>query len=97
MEPILNISGASKSFGSVQALEDVSLSVEAGTVHCILGENGAGKSTLCNLVYGGYAPDSGTMELAGSLYTPSSPADALKSGVAMVHQHFSLVSTMTVR
>ena len=97
MQPILNISVVSKRFGAVLALEDVSLSVAAGTVHCILGENGAGKSTLCNLVYGGYAPTSGSMELAGRPYAPSSPAEALKSGVAMVHQHFSLVSTMTVR
>ena len=97
MRPILTIAGLSKSFGSVRALTDAGLSVAAGTVHCILGENGAGKSTLCNLVYGGYTPDSGSMDLAGRPYTPSSPADALSSGVAMVHQHFSLVSTMTVR
>jgi len=97
VNPALSVRGLGKRFGHVHALGDVSLRVEAGTVHCILGENGAGKSTLCNLVYGGYAPDSGSMELAGAGYAPTSPADALSCGVAMVHQHFSLVSTMTVR
>ncbi|AQA21350.1 ABC transporter family protein [Rhodococcus sp. MTM3W5.2] len=94
--PALELSGISKSFGKVQALRGVDLAVQPGTVHCILGENGAGKSTVCNLVYGGYRPDAGAMTLGGAPYAPASPAAAMAAGVAMVHQHFSLISTMTV-
>lgn len=74
----------------------MSLSVEGGEVHCLLGENGAGKSTLCNLIFGVHAPDAGELHLAGRPFRPAGPADALAAGVAMVHQHFSLVPTMSV-
>ncbi|WP_410875669.1 ABC transporter ATP-binding protein [Nocardia sp. A7] len=94
--PALTLHGVGKRFGDVQALHEVDVTVESGTVHCILGENGAGKSTLCNLVFGGYRPDTGRIELGGNLFRPDSPAAAMAAGVAMVHQHFSLVTTMTV-
>ena len=94
--PALQLTGIGKTFGDVRALRDVDLSVQPGTVHCILGENGAGKSTLCNVVYGGLRPDAGTMTLSGRAYAPGSPASAMADGVAMVHQHFSLIGTMTV-
>ncbi|MFF2396166.1 ABC transporter ATP-binding protein [Nocardia sp. NPDC058114] len=94
--PALTLHGVGKRFGDVQALHDVDVTVESGTVHCVLGENGAGKSTLCNLVFGGYHPDTGRMQLGGKDFRPDSPAAAMASGVAMVHQHFSLVTTMTV-
>ncbi|HEY6354636.1 MAG TPA: ABC transporter ATP-binding protein, partial [Burkholderiaceae bacterium] len=64
--------------------------------HCLLGENGAGKSTLCNLVFGVHQPDAGEMWLDGASHRPSDPAQALAHGIAMVHQHFSLVPDMTV-
>ncbi|MGW8654823.1 ATP-binding cassette domain-containing protein, partial [Nocardia salmonicida] len=94
--PALTLQGVGKRFGDVQALHEVDVTVESGTVHCILGENGAGKSTLCNLVFGGYRPDTGRIKLGGSDFRPDSPAAAMAAGVAMVHQHFSLVTTMTV-
>ncbi|MGY0498640.1 ABC transporter ATP-binding protein [Nocardia sp. FBN12] len=94
--PALTLHGVGKRFGDVQALHDVDVTVESGTVHCILGENGAGKSTLCNLVFGGYQPDAGRIQLGGKAFRPDSPAAAMTAGVAMVHQHFSLVTTMTV-
>lgn len=94
--PALTLQGLGKSFGDVRALHDVDVTVESGTVHCVLGENGAGKSTLCNLVFGGYRPDTGRMTLGGTEFRPDSPAAAMAAGVAMVHQHFSLVTTMTV-
>ncbi|WP_328662101.1 ABC transporter ATP-binding protein [Nocardia salmonicida] len=94
--PALTLQGVGKRFGDVQALHDVDVTVESGTVHCILGENGAGKSTLCNLVFGGYRPDNGRIKLGGNDFRPDSPAAAMAAGVAMVHQHFSLVTTMTV-
>ena len=95
-EPLLALQGVTKRFGSLLALSDASLDIVPGEVHCILGENGAGKSTLCNLIFGVHLPDQGTMRFDGRSYHPASPADALTSGIAMVHQHFSLVHDMTV-
>ena len=94
--PLLSLRGLGKRFGSLQALADVDLDIAAGEIHCLLGENGAGKSTLCNMVFGVYQPDVGEMLLAGRAHRPASPAHALASGIAMVHQHFSLVADMTV-
>ncbi|BCY08673.1 ABC transporter ATP-binding protein [Actinoplanes sp. L3-i22] len=97
MTSLLHLDGLGKRYGAVSALHDVSLSIAPGTVHCVLGENGAGKSTLCNLINGSVRPSGGTMRLHGRAYAPGSPAAALGRGVAMVHQHFSLVPTLTVR
>jgi simple sugar transport system ATP-binding protein len=91
----LELVGITKTFGGRPALEDVGMRVEPGSVHCLLGENGAGKSTLCNIVYGVHQPDAGEVRVEGSAYSPRSPADALARGVAMVHQHFSLVPTLS--
>ncbi|MFZ1726741.1 MAG: ABC transporter ATP-binding protein [Albidovulum sp.] len=93
---LLRLEGLKKNFNAFTALADINLDVAAGEVHCLLGENGAGKSTLCNLVFGVYQPTEGTMLLDAKEYRPSSPRDALASGVAMVHQHFSLVSDLSV-
>ncbi len=62
----LQLKGVGKRFGAMTALDEVSLDIRAGEIHCLLGENGAGKSTLCNLVFGVHAPDSGTMLLDGA-------------------------------
>ena len=94
--PLLSLNDLGKRFGSLQALDGVTLDVRAGTVHCLLGENGAGKSTLCNLIFGVYEPSAGHMNFAGEPWAPASPAEALEHGIAMVHQHFSLVPRMTV-
>ena len=94
--PLLALSGISKAFGALKVLEGISLEVAPGEIHCLLGENGAGKSTLCNLVFGVHKPDAGEMRLGGELYQPKGPADALARGIAMVHQHFSLVHDFTV-
>ena len=94
--PLLRLSGLGKRFGSLQAVQDVSLQLGDGEIHCLLGENGAGKSTLCNLVFGVHSPDTGTMELQGRPFRPTSPAHALSHGIAMVHQHFSLVPDLSV-
>jgi general nucleoside transport system ATP-binding protein len=93
---LLSLRGMNKRFGTLQALDDVSVDIAAGEIHCLLGENGAGKSTLCNLIFGVYTPDAGEMRLRGEVHRPQGPADALGSGVAMVHQHFSLVPDLTV-
>ena len=96
LAPLLSLEGVGKRFGSLAALEAVSLSFAAGEVHCLLGENGAGKSTLCNLIFGVHVPDAGRMRFAGRDWAPAGPAEALDSGIAMVHQHFSVVPRMTV-
>jgi simple sugar transport system ATP-binding protein len=92
---LLELTGVTKRFGPVTALDDVSLSIRAGEVHCLLGENGAGQSTLCNLVFGVHAPDAGVMRLHDAPFRPTGPADALAAGIVMIHQHFSLVPTMS--
>ncbi|HEV7574842.1 MAG TPA: ABC transporter ATP-binding protein [Caldimonas sp.] len=86
----------SKRFGSLQALDQVSLEIAPGEIHCLLGENGAGKSTLCNLIFGVYRPDAGEMRFLGRPHHPAGPAQALAEGIAMVHQHFSLVGDLSV-
>ena len=93
---LLSARGLGKRFGGLLALEDVSFELEEGQVHCLLGENGAGKSTLCNLLFGVHRADAGELTLLGERFEPRGPAHALEAGVAMVHQHFSLVGNMTV-
>jgi ABC-type uncharacterized transport system ATPase subunit len=93
---VLRMDGIGKRFGQFHALTDVSLELHAGEVHCLLGENGAGKSTLCNVMFGVHQPDAGTMWLDGVPFQPQSPRDALAHGIAMVHQHFSLVEDVSV-
>ncbi|MDF1721242.1 MAG: ABC transporter ATP-binding protein [Minwuia sp.] len=88
--------GVGKRFGSFDALADVSIAFHGGEVHCLLGENGAGKSTLCNMIFGVHRPSAGSMQLEGAAYAPDGPRDALEQGIAMVHQHFSLVNELTV-
>jgi ABC-type uncharacterized transport system ATPase subunit len=94
--PRLTLQGMSKRFGALAVLHEVGLQIGVGEIHCLLGENGAGKSTLCNLIFGVHAADAGSMALDGKAYRPSGPADALRQGIAMVHQHFSLVHDLTV-
>ena len=95
-EPLLNISGVTKTYGPTVANDDVSFQVEAGRIHAILGENGAGKSTLVKLIYGVTKPDKGTINWEGRPVDITSPAEARRLGVGMVFQHFSLFETLTV-
>lgn len=85
-----------RSFGGVRALVGVSLSAAAGSVHGILGENGAGKSTLMRILFGLDRPDRGTVIVDGRPVRLHSPRDAVRLGIGMVHQHFTLVPTLTV-
>jgi ABC-type uncharacterized transport system ATPase subunit len=94
--PALEALGISKQFGSVRALEDVSLKLARGSVHALLGENGAGKSTLVKCIMGYYSADVGQVLVNGVAAHIKSPRDAAALGVGMVYQHFTLVDNMTV-
>lgn len=85
-----------KQFPGVRANDGVSLDLRSGEVHAILGENGAGKSTLMRQLYGMYQPDEGEIRINGEPVLFRSPADAIRAGIGMIHQHFMLVPTMTV-
>ena len=93
---MIQLRGISKRFGGVQANDQVTLAVDPGTIHAIVGENGAGKSTAMRIAYGFYRPDSGEILVDGQPRHIGSPADAIALGIGMVHQHFMLVDTMTV-
>jgi simple sugar transport system ATP-binding protein len=94
--PAIELVGINKRFGSVQANRDVSLRVEKGAIHGIIGENGAGKSTLMSIVYGFYEADSGEIRIDGQKTDIRSSAAAINAGIGMVHQHFMLVESFTV-
>ena len=96
MTPLLQLSGVSKRYGGVQANAGIDLSVDAGSIHAILGENGAGKSTLMKLIYGVEVPDEGHILWKGQPAHLASPSDARRLGIGMVFQHFSLFETLTV-
>ena len=92
----LEMRNITKRFPGVLANDHVSFDVRAGEIHALLGENGAGKSTLMKQLCGLYRPDEGEIVLNGQPQTFRSPADAIRAGIGMIHQHFMLVPTLTV-
>ena len=93
---LLSLDGITHTFGRMRALDGASLQVRAGSVHALLGENGAGKTTLMRVVFGLLRAQQGEMRWRGAPITMRSPSDALAHGIGMVHQHFTLVPSMTV-
>ena len=85
-----------KAFGATVALGGVTLAIEPGRVHAVIGENGAGKSTLMSILAGATAPDAGELVLDGAPFRPRTPQDARRAGVAMVHQELSLCPHLSV-
>ena len=95
--PAVAAAGVTKRFaGGVVANDRVSFDARRGEVHALLGENGAGKTTLCNILTGLYRPDEGEVQVNGSPARLHSPHEAQRAGIFMVHQHLSLVDSLTV-
>lgn len=92
---LLSVYGASKRFGGLQALADVSLSVQRGHIHGLIGPNGAGKTTCFNVITGLYQPDSGSFMLNGAPYSPSAPHLVAQAGIARTFQNLRLFGEMT--
>ena len=95
-QPLIELRGVSKYFGSVIALKDVSFDVREGEVHCLLGDNGAGKSTLIKTLSGVHTPDAGEILLGGRPARFGSPRETLDRGIATVYQDLALVPLMSV-
>jgi len=94
-EIVLNVAGASKRFGGVQALSDVGITIRSGEVVGLIGPNGAGKTTFFNVITGLYTPDAGTFELGGRPYKPSAVHEVAKAGIARTFQNIRLFPEMT--
>ena len=93
---ILELKNISKSFPGVKALDDVSFSIERGTVHALVGENGAGKSTLIKVLAGIHQPEKGDMILNGQKAVFKTPSESQKAGISVVHQEIKLSETLSV-
>jgi simple sugar transport system ATP-binding protein len=94
--PLLEVDNISKYFGTVIALKDISMSVRAGEVMCVLGDNGAGKSTLIKTLSGVYRPDAGRYLIEGREVRLASPRDALARGIATVYQDLAMIPLMSI-
>jgi simple sugar transport system ATP-binding protein len=94
--PLLEVNDVSKYFGSVIALNDVSMFARAGEVTCLLGDNGAGKSTLIKTLSGVYKPDKGEYRFEGEPMDFSSPRDALERGIATVYQDLAMIPLLSI-
>ncbi|MER5198953.1 sugar ABC transporter ATP-binding protein [Streptomyces sp. NPDC002755] len=94
--PLLSMSGITKSFPGVRALDGVDLAVQAGEVHCLLGQNGAGKSTLIKVLAGAHQPDDGVIRWQGGPVTLRSPIAAMRLGIATIYQELDLVEHLSV-
>ena len=96
MDEILKLAGITKRFGELTANDRIDLSLAEGEVLALLGENGAGKTTLMNIIFGHYVADEGHVEVHGRPLPAGSSEAAIKAGIGMVHQHFTLADNLTV-
>ncbi|MBU6259588.1 MAG: ABC transporter ATP-binding protein [Burkholderiales bacterium] len=95
MSEVFKVQGASKRFGGLQALTDVSMRISQGQVYGLIGPNGAGKTTFFNVITGLYTPDGGSFELGGAPYRPSNVHEVAKAGIARTFQNIRLFAEMT--
>jgi simple sugar transport system ATP-binding protein len=94
--PIVELRGITKRFPGGLACDNIDLQVYSGEIHALLGENGAGKSTLMQILYGQYQPDAGEMWIDGMRTLMRSPKAAIRAGIGMVFQDFTLIPSLTV-
>ncbi len=95
-DELLKVTGIYKSFAGVHALQNVDLTVEPGRIHCLVGENGCGKSTLIKVIAGVYERDAGEIVINGKSFERLSPIDAIREGIQVIYQDFSLFPNLTV-
>ena len=95
-DELLRLTGIHKSFAGVRALRGVDLTVEQGKIHCLVGENGCGKSTLIKIIAGVYPRDEGGVVINGTPYERLHPIDAIREGIQVIYQDFSLFPNLTV-
>jgi simple sugar transport system ATP-binding protein len=95
-DELLHLTGIYKSFAGVHALQDVDLVIERGRIHCLVGENGCGKSTLIKIIAGVYQRDAGTLFIKGKEFDRLHPIDAIREGIQVIYQDFSLFPNLTV-
>lgn len=94
--PLISMRQITKRFPGVIANNKINLELYPGEIHALLGENGSGKSTLMSILTGLYKPTEGCIMVGGEEVKFTSPADAIASGIGMVHQHFKLIESFTV-
>ncbi|MCC7321390.1 MAG: ABC transporter ATP-binding protein [Rubellimicrobium sp.] len=94
--PVLEIDRVTRRFGAILANDAISMTLGKGEIVALLGENGAGKTTLMSILFGHYTPDEGRILIDGQELPPGRPRAAIRAGVGMVHQHFSLAPNLTV-
>jgi len=92
----LEANNISKAFSGVHALEDVSLAIDAGEIHCLVGENGSGKSTLIKIIGGVLKPDKGELRISGKLFAPVRAIDSIRQGIQIIYQDLSLFPNLSV-
>jgi simple sugar transport system ATP-binding protein len=93
--PVLELQNISKHFGAIQAVNDVSLSLEPGEVVGLMGDNGAGKSTIVKMIAGNFLPSSGTMRIDGREVSLAHPVEARRNGIEIVYQDLALCNNLT--
>jgi simple sugar transport system ATP-binding protein len=96
LELFLEANHISKAFDGVQALDDVSIAIGTGAIHCLVGENGSGKSTLIKIIGGVLRPDQGELKINGKLFKPSQAIDSIRQGIQIIYQDLSLFPNLSV-
>jgi simple sugar transport system ATP-binding protein len=92
----LEVRNISKAFAGVHALDDVSISIDLGQIHCLVGENGSGKSTLIKIIGGVLKPDKGEIRINGKSFSPAHAIDSIRQGIQIIYQDLSLFPNLSV-
>ena len=96
MASFLEVKNISKAFAGVQALDNVSISIDLGEIHCMVGENGSGKSTLIKIIGGVLKPDNGEIRINGKFFSPGHAIDSIRKGIQIIYQDLSLFPNLSV-